>query len=40
MEIESESGSKKFCINGQRLKYYFGMSEDERVVSEIYLRKL
>nr|XP_009803904.1 PREDICTED: uncharacterized protein LOC104249219 [Nicotiana sylvestris] len=29
VEIESEDGTKKFTVNGQRLKHYLGMEEDK-----------
>ncbi|XP_070042965.1 uncharacterized protein LOC142178085 [Nicotiana tabacum] len=37
VEIESEDGTNRFRVNGQRLKHYLGMDE-EKVVSVIYLK--
>ncbi|XP_075112243.1 uncharacterized protein LOC142182151 [Nicotiana tabacum] len=30
IEIESEDGTNKFTVNGQRLKHYLGMAEEKR----------
>ncbi|XP_075076619.1 uncharacterized protein LOC142163250 [Nicotiana tabacum] len=30
VEIESEDGTNKFTVNGQRLKHYLGMAEEKR----------
>nr|XP_009789023.1 PREDICTED: uncharacterized protein LOC104236731 [Nicotiana sylvestris] len=30
VEIEPEDGTNRFTVNGQRLKYYLGMTEEKR----------
>ncbi|XP_009592869.1 uncharacterized protein [Nicotiana tomentosiformis] len=37
-EIESEDGTNRFRVNGQRLKHYLGM-EEEKVVLVIHLKE-
>lgn len=37
VEIESEDGTNKFRVNGQQLKYYLGLGDDERMVLIMYL---
>ncbi|XP_070035318.1 uncharacterized protein LOC142175828 [Nicotiana tabacum] len=38
VEIALKDGSRKFKVNGQMLKYYQGMSEEDKVISTIYLK--
>ncbi|XP_009591838.1 uncharacterized protein [Nicotiana tomentosiformis] len=38
IEIASEDGSRKFKVNGQRLKYYQGMVKEDKVISTMYLK--
>lgn len=40
LEIESQDGSNKFLVNGQRLKNYLGMTEVDKVEYVIYLSQL
>nr|XP_016465153.1 PREDICTED: uncharacterized protein LOC107788026 [Nicotiana tabacum] len=37
--IESEDGAHKFTVNGQRLKQYLGMGNEEKVISVMYLNE-
>nr|XP_009594404.1 uncharacterized protein LOC104090908 [Nicotiana tomentosiformis] len=38
IEIASEDGSRKFKVNGQRLKHYQGMVKEDKVISTMYLK--
>nr|XP_016498844.1 PREDICTED: uncharacterized protein LOC107817507 [Nicotiana tabacum] len=35
VEITSEDGSRKFKVNGQRLKHYQGMVEEDKMISTV-----
>ncbi|XP_070036502.1 uncharacterized protein [Nicotiana tomentosiformis] len=39
VEIESEGGTNRFKLNGQRLKHYLGMIEEKREKNVIYLKE-
>ncbi|XP_016490833.2 uncharacterized protein LOC107810553 [Nicotiana tabacum] len=39
VEIESEDGTNKFTVNGQRLKHYLGMTKEKRDNLEIMLEE-
>ncbi|XP_075091581.1 uncharacterized protein LOC142171776 [Nicotiana tabacum] len=38
IKITSEDGSRKFKVNGQRLKHYQGMFEEDKLISTLYLK--
>ncbi|XP_009802405.1 uncharacterized protein [Nicotiana sylvestris] len=38
VEITSEDGSRKFKVNGQRLKHYQGMVEEDIMILTLYLK--
>ncbi|XP_075079937.1 uncharacterized protein LOC142165238 [Nicotiana tabacum] len=38
VEITSEDGSRKFKVNGQRLKHYQGMVEEDKIISTLHLK--
>nr|XP_009780124.1 PREDICTED: uncharacterized protein LOC104229223 [Nicotiana sylvestris] len=39
VEIESEDGTNKFSVNGQRLKHYFGIAEEKGNTTVINLKE-
>ncbi|XP_019261120.1 PREDICTED: uncharacterized protein LOC109239068 [Nicotiana attenuata] len=38
IDITSKDGSRKFKVNGQRLKHYQGMVEEDKMISTLYLK--
>ncbi|XP_070030891.1 uncharacterized protein [Nicotiana tomentosiformis] len=38
VEITMEDGSLEFKVNGQRLKHYQGMVEEDKMISTLYLK--